>query len=50
MTRPSLAELWNRKAGSLASFLRYSPALKSANLVRDDKSLDEWITDAQCCP
>src|SRR6516162_11802642 len=38
MTGPSLAGLWNRKAGSLASFSRYSPALKSANIVcRDGK-------------
>jgi cytochrome c len=26
MTGPSLAEVWNRKSGSLASFPRYSPA------------------------
>jgi len=25
MTGPSLAEIWNRKSGSLASFPRYSP-------------------------
>jgi cytochrome c len=30
MTGPSLAELWNRKAGGLPSFERYSPALKSS--------------------
>ena len=28
MTGPSLAEIWNRTAGSLPSFPRYSPALK----------------------
>src|SRR6266567_4518497 len=47
MTGPSLAELWNRKAGSLASFPRYSPALKSSNVVWTDKTLDEWIKDPQ---
>jgi cytochrome c len=47
MTGPSLAELWNRKAGSVASFPRYSPALKSADLVWNDKTLDEWIKDPQ---
>ena len=47
MTGPSLAELWNRKAGSLASFSRYSPALKSANIVWNDKTLDDWITNPQ---
>jgi cytochrome c len=47
MTGPSLADLWNRKAGSLASFSRYSPALKSANIVWNDKTLGAWITDPQ---
>lgn len=47
MTGPSLAGLWNRKAGGLASFLRYSAALKSSNIVWNDKTLDEWIEDPQ---
>jgi cytochrome c len=47
MTGPSLAGLWNRKAGSLASFPRYSPKLKSSDLVWNDKTLDEWIKDPQ---
>ena len=47
MTGPSLAGLWNRKAGTLASFSRYSPALKSANIVWNDRTLDDWITDPQ---
>jgi len=47
MTGPNLAGLWNRKAGSVASFSRYSPALKSANIVWNDKTLDDWITDPQ---
>jgi cytochrome c len=47
MTGPSLASVWNRKAGSLASFNRYSPALQSSNIVWNDKTLDDWITDPQ---
>jgi cytochrome c len=47
MTGPSLAHLWDRKAGSLASFSRYSSALKSANIEWNDKTLDEWIADPQ---
>jgi cytochrome c len=47
MTGPSLAEVWNRKSGSLASFSRYSPALKSAGIVWNDDTLDEWIKDPQ---
>src|SRR6266566_1615769 len=47
MTGPSLAELWNRKAGSLASFPRYSSALRSSGIVWNDKTLDEWIKDPE---
>jgi cytochrome c len=44
MTGPSLAGVWNRKAGSLADFPRYSDALKSADVTWDDQTLDAWIT------
>lgn len=47
MTGPSLAGLWSRKAGSLASFMRYSHALRSSGIVWDDKTLDAWLTDPQ---
>src|SRR5215470_19279152 len=47
MTGPSLADLWGGKAGILPSFNRYSPALKSANVTWDDKTLNEWIKDPQ---
>jgi len=47
MTGPSLAGLWDRKAGTLASFTRYSAALQSSNIVWNDKTLDDWITDSQ---
>jgi cytochrome c len=47
MTGPSLAEIWNRKAGSLASFPRYSPALKSSGIIWNDDTLNEWIKDPQ---
>ncbi len=43
MTGPSLAGVWRRKAGTLASFERYSPALKSAEVVWDETSLDAWL-------
>ena len=45
MTGPSLANLWNRKAGSLPSFERYSDALKSSGIIWDDRSLDTWLAD-----
>ena len=47
MTGPTLAELWNRKSGSLASFPRYSSVLKSAGIIWNDDTLDEWIKDPQ---
>lgn len=45
MTGPSLAGLWDRKAGTLESFERYSDALKSSGIIWDERSLDAWITD-----
>lgn len=47
MTGPSLAGLWARKAGSLPSFTRYSPALKSSAIVWNDRTLNEWIENPQ---
>ena len=47
MTGPSLADVWNRQSGSLASFPRYSPALKSAGIIWNDDTLEEWIKDPQ---
>jgi len=47
MTGPSLANVWNRKAGTLPSFSRYSDALKSANIEWNDKTLDAWIKNPQ---
>jgi cytochrome c len=47
MTGPSLAELWNRTAGSLPSFPRYSEPLKSSGIVWNDNTLDAWLKDPQ---
>jgi cytochrome c len=47
MTGPSLAEIWNRTAGTLPSFPRYSPALKSSGIIWNDDTLDAWIKDPQ---
>src|SRR5882724_7599959 len=43
MTGPSLAGVWGRKAGTLQSFERYSPALKASTVVWDAASLDQWL-------
>jgi cytochrome c len=45
MTGPSLAGLWDRKAGTAAGFTRYSDALKSAGVTWNGESLDPWLAD-----
>ncbi len=51
MTGPSLAHIWNRKAGTVEKFLRYSDALKSADIVWNEATLDKWLSDpAQLVP
>lgn len=47
MTGPSLANLWDRQAGTLKSFQRYSDALKSSGIIWSETSLDPWIADPQ---
>lgn len=51
MTGPSLADIWNRKAGSLSSFPRYSDAMKSSDVVWNEKTLDGYLENpAQFMP
>jgi len=51
MTGPSLAGIWGRKAGTLASFDRFSSVLKSTDVVWDADTLDRWLKDpAQFIP
>ena len=38
--------VYGRKAGSLPDY-HYSDALKNANFVWDDQTLDQWLTDPQ---
>jgi cytochrome c len=46
-TGPSLAGVFGRKAGTAEGFRRYSPALKAAEVVWDEATLDPWIADPQ---
>lgn len=39
---PSLAGVWQRKAGSMAGFT-YSPALKGSGIVWNAQTLDRWL-------
>jgi cytochrome c len=43
MTGPSLAKVWNQKAASAGGFSRYSEALKRANVVWSEATLDAWL-------
>src|SRR5262245_10414839 len=45
MTGPSLAGVWNRKAGSLKSFSRYSEAMRLSGITWDEQSLDGYLKD-----
>ena len=47
LTGPSLAGVFGRKAGTLASFLRYSPALQRSNIAWNEHTLDDWLRDPQ---
>lgn len=47
LTGPSLAGLWDRPAGTVAGFTRYSEALKSADVVWNAETLDPWLADPQ---
>ncbi len=45
MTGPSLANIWQRKAGSVEGFLRYSDAMHHAKLVWSESTLDQWLAN-----
>lgn len=47
LTGPSLANLWNRQAGTLPSFSRYSEAMKSSGIIWTEVSLDPWVANPQ---
>lgn len=47
LTGPSLASVLGRKAGSDATFLRYSDAMKASQVVWDEATLDRWLADPQ---
>jgi cytochrome c len=44
-TGPSLIGIWNRQAGTLEGFERYSPALRASNIVWNAETLDRWLKD-----
>jgi cytochrome c len=46
-TGPSLANVWNHKAGTVQGFMRYSDALKAAGLTWNEASLDKWLASPE---
>ncbi len=45
LTGPSLANIWQHRAGTVPGFHRYSNAMQSAKLVWSDDTLDRWLRD-----
>ena len=45
LTGPSLANIWNRKSATVPGFARYSEAMKRANVIWAEDTLDQWLTD-----
>jgi cytochrome c len=43
LTGPSLAHVWNRKAGTAGGFMRYSDALKRSAVTWSEATLDKWL-------
>jgi len=45
LTGPSLDGVWHRKAGNAPGFVRYSDALRRADIAWNEKTLDDWLRD-----
>lgn len=45
LTGPSLANLFGHRTGTAEGFMRYSEALRKANVTWNDKTLDAWIAN-----
>lgn len=46
-TGPSLASMWNRKAGTVEGFPRYTSELRESNVEWNESSLDKWLSAPQ---
>ena len=47
LTGPSLAHIWNHRSATVPGFQRYSDALKRADVVWDEATLDKWLTNPE---
>ncbi len=47
MTGPSLAHVWNRRAGSAEGFARYSDVVRRSGVTWNAASLDKWLASPE---
>src|SRR5712664_4093864 len=47
MTGPSLADIWNKRAGTVKGFARYSRAIELADVIWNEATLDKWLADPE---
>jgi cytochrome c len=47
LTGPSLAHVWQHKAGTVPGFQRYSEAIKRADISWDEATLDKWLASPE---
>jgi cytochrome c len=47
LSGPSLAGMWGKKAASVAGYGRYTEALKKADIIWDENTLNAWLADPQ---
>lgn len=47
LTGPSLVNIWQHKAGTVAGFHRYSDAMKHVELVWTEDMLDQWLSSPE---
>src|SRR5437016_98998 len=47
LTGPSLADIWQHKAGTVAGFHRYSDPMKHVELVWTEETLDKWLSSPE---
>ena len=47
LTGPSLATIYGKRAGTVKGFVRYSKALRHADVTWNAKTLDEWLANPQ---
>lgn len=45
MTGPSLANVWEHKAGTVPGFTRYSSALEKSGITWNEAALDRWLAN-----